>query len=342
MEASMSTDSFGELDDIGFLREAELFCNMPESVIRAIVVQARTASYPSGSMVVRRGDPGDSVFVVKSGVVEVVSPAEDRESSALAYLGKGECFGELALLTGSPRHADVRVPEQAELLIIEQELFQELMDQHPGFARQLSVILAHRQVKLLQNLPASDKKELQGSLRYFDLATVIQTLISSSQSGVMTLAIERQPVAQVSFQAGNIFRVSFQHRTGDEAVHHLFQAQPMADFRFASSKTNGAEEPPDPGITGPAMVLMMESVRLQDELGVLKEKMPPDGTSIRRSAPSLEWDDPDDKDEAEELWARLETPTTVEKLLDGSSRCHYHAGRALVGLLDSKQVEPDI
>lgn len=340
----ITSEPFAELDDIDFLREAELFRNMPDSVLRAVLGQARIARFSSGSTVVRRGDAGDSMFVVKSGVVEVLSPAKPQdgaEATTLVYLGRGECFGELALLTRSPRHANVRVPEQAELMIVEHNLFEHLMQNHPEFPSQLCVILAHRLVKLLQDLPVSDKKELQGNLQYFDLATVVQTLISSGQTGVMTLSVARQPVARLSFQSGNIFRASYAHRSGDEAVHHLFQVPPQADFRFSSQAVEDADASPDPGITVPAMALMMDSVRLQDELDLLREKLPPPNADLRRLGDAGDWtplSEKQDESTARSLWARLEEPATVRELLDESSSCHYHAARALVALLESKRV----
>ncbi len=344
-EESVSSDSFDEVDDIGFLGEVELFRNMPEEVLRTVSAQARTVTFNAGETVVKKGGAGDRVFVVKSGMVEVVSPTDSEdtdEAPPLVYLGKGECFGELAILTESPRQADVRVPEEAQLMIIEHELFNELVKNHPGFASQLCVILAHRLVKLLQGLPMDDKKELQGNLQFFDLATVVQTLISSGQTGVMTLTLAREPVAKLTFHTGNIFRASYANRSGDEAVHHLFQVPPEADFRFSSTDDENIESGPDPGITVPAMALMMDSVRLQDELSVLREQLPPGGTRLRRGG-SSDFAPPSDSEgekTARALWTHLEKPATVGQLLDESTSCHYHAALALVGLLESKQVQP--
>ena len=343
----MTTRPFQELDDIDFLRKAELFRNMPEQVILAISARAKTVTYNAGEIVVKRGDPGDRVFVVKSGTVEVMSPAdseEGAEATPFAYLGQGECFGELAILTSSPRTNDVRVPEQAQLLIIPHDLFGELMQNHDGFASQLCAILAHRLVKALQGLPINDKKELQGNLQYFDLPTVVQTLISSSQNGVMALSVGGRPVASLSFHSGNIFRASYGHRNGDEAVHHLFQVPPKADFRFSGKEDGeGGSATPDPGITIPAMALMMDSVRLQDELDILREKLPPPDTGLTRTSDANDWSplaERRDDDDARSLWSRLQETVTVRDLLDESSSCHYHAARALIALLESKRVQP--
>jgi CRP/FNR family cyclic AMP-dependent transcriptional regulator len=335
----METGNFGELDDIDFLREAKLFQNMPESVIRTIVLQAKTMSLSAGEWVVRRGEPGTSLFVVKSGVVEVLSPSEE-ESRPLAYLGRGDCLGELAVLTDSPRNADVRVPEHAELLIIEKELFQDLMQNHTGFGSQLCVILANRLIKLLQDLPTdSGTKELQGSLRYFDLATVIQTLITSGQSGRMALNTSGQTVGELVFQHGNIFKAKFGHRTGDEAIHQLFQVELDAEFLFTST------DPPhegsaDPDITFPAMALLMDSVRFQDELQALRERLPPFSTVLERAEHNLEWSGEESRKAAVELWEHLKTPASIDEILEASSSCRYHAAQIVHRLLESEQAMP--
>ncbi len=337
----MESTAFGELDDIDLLREAELFSSMPESVIRTITLQAHTVEMPAGSWLIRRGDPGDSVFVVKSGVVEVLGPLEDGKQLPLAYLGRGECLGELAILTNMPRQADVRVPEQAELMVIDRDLFQDLMANHPGFGNQLCVILAHRLARLLQNIPAgTGKKELQGSLRYFDLATVIQTLIGSGQTGLMSLTKEGRNTGNLFFQNGNIARAQFGHRTGDEAVHQLFQVRLDADFLFTSSDEVSQEVGSDPSITMPSMALMLDSVRLQDELNVLNQKLPDSATLLERTDSALNWSSPEGRTAAEEVWARLKDPATVGELLDGSSCCHYHVVAALLHMLETEQLMP--
>lgn len=336
----MEIDSFGELDDIGVLREAELFRNMPEAVIRTIVLQSHIRTYPAGAWVVRRGDQGDSLFVVKSGVVEVLSPAEGGQSRPLAYLGRGECLGELAILTNSPRHADVRVPEHAELIVIGKELFHDLLSNHSVFGAQLSVILAQRLVNTLQNLPGErGNKELQGSFLYFDLATVIQTLISSSQSGFMKLQTSTETSGTIVFRTGDIVKAAFGHRTGDEAIHQLFQVNLDGQFLFSS-----AEVPPDKktalNITIPAMALVLDSIRLQDELVALRHRLPPSTAPIERAERRLNWPQPEGKREAKAIWEALRTPKKTGEILEASSSCHYHAAVALIQLLETEQVMP--
>jgi len=336
----MTAEDFGELDDIGFLHEAALFEGMPESVIRTIITQGETMEFGAGELVVKKGEPGDSLFVVKSGVVEVVNPID---GPPLAYLGRGDSFGELALLTSSERSADVRVPQTAELLLVDRVLFEDLMSNHPGFASQLAVILAHRLVSVLEDLPKQEsKKELQGDLKFFDLGTIVQTLIGASQSGVMTLSNGKELVAQLYFHNGNVFRAHYGHRHGDEAVHHLFQAEPEGEFLFESKGAESVADGPDPGITVPAMALMMDSVRLQDELKVLLEELPAENTVLKRNVETLDWGDAEGQADARQVWGCLHSPMTVRELLDKAHSCHCHTARILAGLLQTEQIRPAI
>ena len=336
----MSTEDFGELDDIGFLREAELFREMPDAVIRTIVSQGGTSQHQAGDIVCQKGDPGDSLFVVKSGVVEIVNPGE---GPPLAYLGRGDCFGELALLTGSPRNAEARVPQQAELLVIDRSLFDDLMANHTGFASQLAVILARRLVGVLEDLPDRPaKKELQGDLQYFDLATVVQTLIGSAQTGVMTLSSSDEVLARIYFQSGNIYRANFGHRRGDEAVHHLFQTELDGEFLFESRGAEPVADGPDPGITVPAMALMMDSVRLQDELKLLLEELPAPATRLERNRPSLNWTEDEGQADARQIWGCLHAPLSVSEIFERAHSCGYHTARIITRLIQTEQIRPTL
>jgi cAMP-dependent protein kinase regulator len=74
----------------------------------------------AGEVVVKEGDPGTSMFVVLEGRVAVAREAEGQERRIVEQLGAGEFFGELALLTGTPRTASVVALEDAVVLELSQ------------------------------------------------------------------------------------------------------------------------------------------------------------------------------------------------------------------------------
>ncbi len=181
-------------------------------------------------------------------------------------------IGELALLTGSPRSATVRSPEHAELFAVDKAVFLDLMDVLPAFSRNLCVVLAKRLEATTLKVPRASGKQLQGNLRYFDLATVIQTLIGSHQTGLLVVTQDKHKLAEIFFYHGNIARARYRQLAGDDAVFQLFQSPVEGEFSFTGREVR--EEEVQSEISMPAISLLMESVRMQDELPMLQERLP--------------------------------------------------------------------
>lgn len=322
-----------------FLKDSELFANQPHEVLRAVVLQGVVEVYGPGQVIFHQGDQGDRLYIVKSGVLEILAlPNDDRDPTVVAYLGPGEVLGELALLTGSPRSATARSPEHVELFTLEQAVFRDLMQTLPAFARNLCVVLARRLEATTLKLPAAATKQLQGNLRYFDLATVIQTLIGSHQTGVLAmLDASKQRVAELLFYKGNIGRARYRHLTGDDAVFQLFQAPLEGEFSFTGRPFEEAEVMGD--ISLPAISLLMESVRLQDELPLLRDRFPDRERVFRQRAIQLAWQDADTVELAAAVWARLKRGATLDELERDVPRCTYAIYKTLADLVDGGQVE---
>jgi CRP-like cAMP-binding protein len=324
--------------DPAFLRDSDLFENQPAEVIRAVLAQGQLVEFGPGEFVFRQGDHGDRLFVVKSGVLEVVTvPTDGSEPVVVAYLGTGEVIGELALLTGSPRSATVRSPEHAELFAVDKDVFFDLMDILPAFSRNLSVVLARRLETTTLKVPRASGKQLQGNLEYFDLATVIQTLISSHQTGVLVVSKDKHKVAEIFFFRGNIARARYGQLAGDDAVFQLFQSPVEGDFSFTGREVR--EEEVHNEISMPAISLLMESVRLQDELPMLQARVGDPRRLLRQKTVHLEWEDADTIELAAAVWSRLKKGASVEDLQREIPRSSYAIHRTVVCLLDAGQIE---
>jgi CRP-like cAMP-binding protein len=324
--------------DPAFLRDSELFENQPAEVIRAVLAQGQLLEFGPGEVVFRQGEQGDRLFVVKSGVLEVVAtPTDGSESMVVAYLGNGEVIGELALLTGSPRSATVRSPEHAVLFAIDKAVFLDLMDVLPAFSRNLCVVLAGRLETTTLKVPRASGKQLQGNLRFFDLATVIQTLIGSQQTGALTVTQDKHKLAEIFFYHGNIARARYRHLTGDDAVFQLFQSTVEGEFSFTGREVK--EEEVQSEISMPAISLLMESVRMQDELPMLKERLPHADRVFRHKAGQLAWDEPESNELAASVWSRLKKGATLSDLQRDLPRSTYAIYRTIATLLESGQIE---
>ena len=325
--------------DTAFLRSSDLFENQPDEVLKAVLLQGRLEEYGPGQVVFEQGDQGDRLYIVKSGALEVLASFSDgADPVPVAYLGPGEVLGELALLTGSPRSASVRAPEHAELFTVEKSVFLDVMKTLPAFARNLCLVLAKRLEATTLKVPRG-AKQLQGNLRFFDLATVIQTLIGSHQTGSLVVVQEggKNRIAELFFFKGNIAKAKVRHLTGDDAVFQLFQSPLEGEFSFTGRQVQEEEVQAD--ITMPAISLLMESVRLQDELPLLQERIPDADRQLRQKASQLDWQDAETVELAAAVWSRLKKGASMNDLHRDVPRCSYALYRTVVTLLDSGQIE---
>ncbi len=81
---------------------------------------------PAGTTVFRQGEPGGSIYVIRSGKVRVLKESHGRRR-IVSTLGPGDFFGEMAAVTGRPRSATVEVIEDAELLKVPAAKLQEMV-----------------------------------------------------------------------------------------------------------------------------------------------------------------------------------------------------------------------
>jgi CRP-like cAMP-binding protein len=100
--------------------------------------------HPAGAVIVRQGDPGDKFYVIKSGTVDVI--VEDAGTRrTVAALGKGNFFGEAALLTGTPRNATVAAKEDIEVYTLGKDQFQAVIQASASFEEEVRKALFERQ-----------------------------------------------------------------------------------------------------------------------------------------------------------------------------------------------------
>jgi signal transduction histidine kinase len=108
------------------LRQVPLLADLSEEDLEQLYSMAETVSIPAGELVLREGDPGDSLFVVLDGQLEVTK-RQGRQDVLLAVYKPGQFFGEMALLEQAPRSASVRTLRESRLLVISQAAFQTLL-----------------------------------------------------------------------------------------------------------------------------------------------------------------------------------------------------------------------
>jgi ATP-binding cassette subfamily B protein len=129
------------------LRTIPLFTELPDDILSMLTNRLGLERYGPGQVVVRQGEPGDSLYVINRGQVEVVHD-DGRGEHRLNMLDEGDYFGEMALLAGEPRIATVRTTVQTELYSLAQADFNELLEQVPELQRSVTAVVEARRMAL--------------------------------------------------------------------------------------------------------------------------------------------------------------------------------------------------
>ena len=96
-------------------------------------------TFPPGSIVFNRGDPGSCMYVVQSGVIEMVIGEKIVE-----VCGENEAIGFMSMIDGAPRSSTARVKEACELSLIDRRKFRFMVDEVPNFALYIMGAMARR------------------------------------------------------------------------------------------------------------------------------------------------------------------------------------------------------
>jgi len=127
-----------------FLRQCPIFTQLTPRTLTEVADQVVPEKHPAGAVIVRQGDPGDKFYVIKSGSVDVIID-DGTSRRTVATLGKGDFFGEAALLTGEPRNATVVAREDLELYTLGKEEFRAVLQASATFEEELRKALFERQ-----------------------------------------------------------------------------------------------------------------------------------------------------------------------------------------------------
>lgn len=143
-DQTYDSDSTEALDMIG---ASPLFGRLDRATRAELADSLSFVSLVAGEMLFRQGDPGDSLYIVESGLLEVRARDAAGER-VLDRLDAGAGVGELALLTGRPRTADVVAVVDSRLLRVAREGFERLVARHPAIASGFALAVAPRVQRL--------------------------------------------------------------------------------------------------------------------------------------------------------------------------------------------------
>lgn len=148
------------------LEKSKLFHSLNDAELRLLKDAAEERTFAPDQVVFKEGDPGDGLFVVKSGVVVVYAVISQGEKKPFAKVGPGDFFGEMAVLDNEPRSATVATEEESVLYFIPREKLLGMLEASPRLAvalvREFSLRMRDFNRKFLTEVVQAERLTLVG------------------------------------------------------------------------------------------------------------------------------------------------------------------------------------
>lgn len=154
---TLECEAVDEVDveiDTAKLPPTPLFSELPREVFMALLSEVKVYAFGPGQVLIKEGDPGDAMFVVSQGEVDVVRGLGTPEQKVVLSMKEGAFFGEIALVTKAARLASVVSRTDCEILRVDRATLEGLFGRFPG----LSEVVQHFcKERLLENLLRSSE-----------------------------------------------------------------------------------------------------------------------------------------------------------------------------------------
>src|SRR5216110_224436 len=121
-------------NEANYLKQIDMFASLSDEDAQELMSLTKRRTFRSGEVIFHRDDPGQVLYMIKEGKVKICIISPDGQEVSLAVLGKGEYFGEFALLDGLPRSTDAVALEKVECDTLQRSDFLNAILKNPKIA----------------------------------------------------------------------------------------------------------------------------------------------------------------------------------------------------------------
>jgi CRP-like cAMP-binding protein len=242
-----------QINDI--LKQVPFFQTLGKDSMDFIVDRLKFDKIEAGQDVVRIGDPGDTMYIVISGEVDVIIEGPDGKENKVAKIGSGNYFGEMALMTGEPRSATIRTNSTCELFSLTKDDFDIILEKFPSISLSLGKIMSQRLRQTLNKasqMSSGNAAQISGPKGNLSQKTIMDLFVfceENSLTGDLIVINQDNIKATVKYKKGNMMRVEMEGRGDTDALDELLT---WTDGRFEIKPTKLAFDGEEIGDDGPA------------------------------------------------------------------------------------------
>lgn len=237
------------------LRKLEIFEPLNEDSLRDLSAQLQLKEFTANKIVLKKGEPGTSLYIVLEGRVAVIG----EEGQTLSEMSVGDIFGEMSLLSGEPVTTTIHSREHTRLATLSSKDFKHVLNRYPVLQVFFYRMLVERaQANTMR--AGTISSGMTGRLSEINAVELFQLINSSQKTGKVQLVLD-DGNAVVAFNEGELIDTQYRNLEGKEAFFALL-AKSEGTFTYTSGLS--VEEKALPVIGG-FMGLIMEGMRRVDE-----------------------------------------------------------------------------
>ncbi|GBC63899.1 Crp/Fnr family transcriptional regulator [Desulfonema ishimotonii] len=241
---------------INVLARFPIFQGLDDGQLRDLGRYLKYSQLPRGTVIIKKGTPGVNLFIIAAGKVEVIGD----DAMRIAWLGRGEVFGEMSLISGEPVGATIKVVEPVRLLYMKGRDFGKILSRYPTLQMYFARLLAQRLAATNMARSEDFSSGMAGKLSEVPPSELFQTLNVNQKTGGADLALSGGN-ARVCFRQGEPVWAEYKGKNGPDAFFEILKAK---EGRFRFSPNLSPEEAGAPEM-GEFMWLLMEGIRRMDE-----------------------------------------------------------------------------
>lgn len=241
---------------ISLLGNFSIFRTINETNLRDLVSMLRLRKYAPKECIIKKGTPGKNLYIILSGLVDVV----DEDGISITKLRNGEVFGEMSLISGDPVGATIKVVEPTTVLYIRGQDFLKVLNRYPSLQMYFARLLSRRLAKSNILISKEFSSGMTGTLAQMPPVELFQTLNYNQKSGTLKLNLINGP-AVLTFREGRVVNAVYGQLEGKPAFFEIL-GEKEGRFHFVPGLTHREMSLPELGMF---MELLMEGLRKLDE-----------------------------------------------------------------------------
>ncbi len=233
------------------------FKTLKKNEVRYLVPFIRHRQFSKGEVIIQEGEPGKNLYVILSGMVEVLG----NNDVNIAFLGKGEILGEMSLISGEAAGATIKAVEPTKVIFLNSRNFRRLIRRFPSLQMYFATLLSKRLSKT--NIARSDELEsgMSGNLTEMPPSELLQAFNMNRKTGVLTFKLPDNRAATITFKEGEPIRAKFGENEDREAFWAVLREK-KGRFKFVPGLPPEEESMSE---IGQFMWLLMEGLSRMDE-----------------------------------------------------------------------------